>query len=204
LVRLSVCCKFLLAGVLVASQTATGGPQANAQQANTPHSSITIHVYKAGLFSALGHNHTVVAPIAQGAIDLKGMAVEITVASKQMRVTDPEASESTRSEVQADMQGSKVLDAGKYPEIRFKSSHVQQAGPQRYHVTGALSLHGVTKELSFDVSGGPDHYQGKTKLNQTDFGMKPISGGGGAVKVKDQLDLEFDIYAGDLTNASHR
>lgn len=199
MIRSSVCCTFLLAGILVASQTAIPAPQAN-----TPHSLITIRAYKSGLFSGFAHNHTITAPLAQGAIDLKNPAVEITVGSKQMKVIDPEASESTRAEIQATMLGPKVLDTDKYPEIRFKSSNVHQTGSQRYRVTGALTLHGVTKELSFEVSGGPDHFQGKAKLNQTDFGIKPITIGGGTIKVKDQLDLEFDIQAGELTHASHR
>jgi len=177
LVRSGVCSRFLLAGIFVASLAVAGAPQAS-----TPHSLITIHAYKSGLFSGFAHNHTITAPIAQGIIDLKKLAVEITVDSKQMKVIDPEASESTRAEIQATMLGPSVLDTGTYPEIRFKSSHVEQAGPQRYRVTGALSLHGVAKDMTFEVTGGPDHFQGKTKLNQTDFGIKPVSIGGGPLK----------------------
>jgi polyisoprenoid-binding protein YceI len=197
LFRFSVRWKFLLAGLLFASQTAIG-----ALDANAPHSLITVHVYKSGLFSGFAHDHIVIAPIAQGAIDIKKLSVEITVSTKQMKVTDPEASESTRAEVQATMLGPKVLDAGKYPEIHFKSSRVEQTTPGHYRVTGTLSLHGATKELSFEVSGGPDRYEGKTRLNQTDFGIKPISIGGGTVKVKDQIAIELDIYAAEMNNGS--
>jgi polyisoprenoid-binding protein YceI len=199
LFRFSVRWKFLLAGLLFASQTAIG-----ALDANAPHSLITVHVYKSGLFSGFAHDHIVTAPIAQGAIDIKKLSVEITVSTKQMKVTDPEASESTRAEVQATMLGPKVLDADKYPEIHFKSSRVEQTAPGHYRVTGTLSLHGATKELSFEVSGAPDRYQGKTKLNQTDFGIKPISIGGGTVKVKDQIAIELDIYAAEMNNGSRR
>jgi hypothetical protein len=188
----------LLAGFLLASHTAIGA------DTNTPRSVITIHAYKSGLFSGFAHNHIVTAPISQGTVDAKKLSVEIAVTVKQMKVMDPEASASTRSEVQATMLGPKVLDSDKYPEIRFKSSRIEQTSPQHYRITGTLSLHGVAKDLSFEVSGGPDHYQGKTKLNQTDFGMTPISIGGGTIKVKNELDLEFDIYAGELTNGSRR
>jgi hypothetical protein len=197
LVRLRVCGKFLLAGLLFASQTAIG-----ALDSNTPRSLITVHVYKSGLFSGFAHDHVIIAPIAQGTIDIKKLYVEIAVSTKQMKVTDPEASESTRAEVQATMLGPKVLDADKYPEIRFKSSRVDQTTPGHYRVTGTLSLHGAAKEMSFEISGGPDRYQGKTKLNQTDFGMKPITIGGGTIKVKDQIALDLDIYAGEMNNGS--
>jgi polyisoprenoid-binding protein YceI len=93
------------------------------------------------------------------------------------------------------MLGPKVLDAQKYPEIRFKSSRIEQTAPRHYRVTGTLELHGTQKELSFEVTGAPEHYHGATKLKQSDFGIQPISLFGGSVKVKDELELEFDIYA---------
>ena len=68
---------------------------------------------------------------------------------------------------------------------------------------GTLILHGVSKEILFEVSGG-DHYQGKAKLNQTNFGIKPVSVAGGTIKVKDQLELEFDLYPGEFANGNRR
>ena len=37
------------------------------------------------------------------------------------------------------------------------------------------------------------HYVGNARLKQTDFGIKPIKVGGGAVRVKDEVRIEFDI-----------
>lgn len=197
--RFNVCWKLLLAGLFFVGQTAI-----SAQNPSAPRSSITIHAYKSGLFSGFAHNHTITAPIAHGTIEAKRMSIEISISTKEMKVVDPEASASTRAEIQADMLGPKVLDATQYPEIHFQSARVEQTSPAHYRVTGALSLHGKTKELSFEVTGGPERYQGKLKLNQTDFGIKPISIGGGTVKVKDQLDLDLDIYAAELTNGNGR
>ncbi|MBZ5529955.1 MAG: YceI family protein [Acidobacteriia bacterium] len=171
---------------------------ASSAGAQTPRSTITIHVGKSGVFSGFGHDHVVVAPIAHGSVDAKAMVVEITVITTQMKVTDSDASEKDRAEVQKTMLGPKVLDADKFPEIHFKSSRVQQTSPRHFRVTGKLSLHGVTKELEFEVTGGPQRYQGKTRFKQTEFGIEPVNAGGGAVKVKDELELEFDIYPADL------
>ncbi|HEY6306564.1 MAG TPA: YceI family protein [Candidatus Angelobacter sp.] len=170
-------------------------------QTNAPRSSITVHVHKAGLFSGFAHDHVIAAPIASGTLDAKAMTIQITVAAKQMKVADPDVSDKDRAEIQSTMLGPKVLDPDKYPEIRFQSSNVQKAG-DHYRVTGKLELHGASRELSFDVSGGPDHYQGKTKLKQTDFGMEPISLGGGTIKVKDELEIEIDVYSADLTRSN--
>jgi YceI-like protein len=167
-------------------------------------STITIHVHKTGLFSAMGHNHTVVAPVHESLIDPKGMTAEIVVLSRDMKVTDTDVSEKDRAQIQADMLGPKVLNAEKFPEIRFKSTHIQPAGAGHVRVTGTLELHGVRKEVTLEMTGGGDHYQGKTKLKQTDFGIQPISAGGGTVKVKDELDLDLDIYPAEARRTGRR
>jgi polyisoprenoid-binding protein YceI len=171
-------------------------------QTNAPRSTITIHAHKSGLFSGFAHDHVITAPIASGTLDAKAMTIQITVASKQMKVVDPGISEKDRTEIQTTMLGPKVLDPEKYPEIRFQSSRIEKTGDQHYRVTGKLDLHGASRELSFDVTGGPDRYQGKTKFKQTDFGIEPISLGGGTIKVKDELEIEIDVYSADLTQSS--
>jgi hypothetical protein len=173
-------------------------PAAQAQNDAAPkprQSAITIHVFKAGLFSALAHNHVVVAPVSRAVIDPAGLKAEIAVITREMKVADPEVSDKDRAEIQSTMLGPKVLDAATYPEIRFRSSRIEQASPQHYRVAGTLELHGTSKELSFEVAGGPEHYHGATRLKQSEFGIKPISLFGGSVKVKDELELEFDVYA---------
>lgn len=165
---------------------------------------ITIHVGKTGMFSGLGHNHTVTAPISKAAIDPKAPSAEILVLSRELKVIDKEVSDSDRAKIQSTMMGPEVLDTEKFPEIRFKSSKIEQTSAQHYRVNGDLTLHGVTKPISFEVTSDASHYHGTAKLNQTDFGIKPVSAGGGTVKVKDQLELEFDLYAGEFSNGNHR
>jgi YceI-like protein len=158
-------------------------------------SGVIIHVYKTGLFSGLAHNHLVLAPLGGASMDPKGLKAEVSFGTKDMTVIDPDVSNKDRADIQSTMLGPKVLDAQKYPEIRFKSSRIEQTSPQHYRVTGTLDLHGTRKEISFEVTGAPEHYHGATRLKQSDFGIQPISLFAGSVKVKDELDLEFDIYA---------
>ncbi|PYP90774.1 MAG: hypothetical protein DMG65_10270 [Candidatus Angelobacter sp. Gp1-AA117] len=161
---------------------------------------ITIHVGKTGMFSGLGHNHIITAPVSKATIDTKALNAEILVLSREMKVIDKEVSDSDRAKIQSTMMGPDVLDTEKFPEIRFKSSKIEQSSPQHYRVNGSLTLHGVTRPVSFEVSSDADHYHGTARLNQTDFGIKPVSAAGGTVKVKDQLELEFDLYAGEFTD----
>ncbi len=182
------CWIFVLSALVAAQSPNDATPAANA-------SVITIHVFKSGLFSGFAHNHVVVAPISQASVDPAALTAEISVATKEMKVTDTEVSEKDRAEIQSTMLGPKVLDQEKYPEIRFKSSRIEQTSPQHYHVIGMLDLHGTKHEVTLEVTGGPEHYHGATKLKQSEFGIKPISLGGGSIKVKDELELEFDVYA---------
>src|SRR5215472_14258333 len=171
---------------------------------NTPRSLISIHVHKSGLFSAFAHDHLITAPISSGTVDRHKMSVQITVATRQMKVMDPGVSDKDRAEIQETMLGPKVLNVEKYPEIRFTSSRVESLGAERYRVTGKLELHGASRELSFEVAGGPEQYQGKTKLKQTEFGIEPVAVAGGTVKVKDELEIEFNVFGPELASGNHR
>ena len=168
------------------------------------HSTVTIHVGKSGVFSGFGHEHTVVAPISRAAVSSSPPGAEIIVNSKDLKVIDKEVSDSDRAKIQSTMLGPEVLDVERYPEIRFRSSRIEPAGPQQYRVAGTLELHGVTKPVAVEVRQSGDHYQGRTKLRQTEFGIKPVSAGGGTVKVKDELEIEFDVYPGEFGNGGRR
>ena len=167
-------------------------------QSNSPtpqQSSITVKVSKSGLFSGFAHDHVIVAPIGRAELDPRRLTAEITVLTKEMKVMDKDVSDKDRADIQSTMLGPKVLDQEKYPEIHFKSTHIEQTSPQHYRVAGTLELHGTRQELTFEVTGSGDRYHGATKLKQSDFGIKPISLFGGSVKVKDEVELEFSVYS---------
>jgi len=162
-------------------------------------STITIHVDKAGLFSAAGHEHWVSAPISSGTIrESPPASVEFTVQTAKMTVKpDPKVDAKTQAEIQKDMEDL-TLETKKFPQITFRSSRVDpradKAGDGQWKVEGALSLHGFTKPVSLAVKRTGDVYTAHTVLRQTDFAIKPISVGGGLVKVKNEVDIDFQIF----------
>ncbi len=85
------------------------------------------------------------------------------------------------------------LESGKYPEIAFRSSHAVKTTGGQWNVEGKLTLHAVTKPITVSVQRNGDAYAGHVTIKQTDFGIKPISAGGGTVKVKNDLEIEFHI-----------
>jgi polyisoprenoid-binding protein YceI len=73
------------------------------------------------------------------------------------------------------------FDAEKYPTLNFKSTNVVRKG-DAYEVTGDLTVHGVTKPVTFAVDGpsapGKDPWgntriglSATTKINRKDFGL---------------------------------
>jgi hypothetical protein len=161
---------------------------------DTAHSSLKVRVFKTGLFSALAHDHEIEAPIAAGTVRMgDNPGVTLEVHSRELRVLDPDASASTRADVQKTMEGSDVLDVNRFPEISFQSTEIQKKGEQRWTVRGNLTLHGRTSAVDVDVMLRDGHFEGSAQLKQRDFGMTPISIGGGTVKVKDEVRIEFTI-----------
>ena len=166
----------------------------DAREIDSAHSTITVRVYKSGFLSAFGHNHEIQAPIQSGQVKESGdLSVVLRVDAPKLRVLDPEASESTRAQIQETMLGPQVLDADRFPEIRFRSTEIEPKGLEQWIVHGNLTLHGRERPVSFAVVLKGDHYRGSVPLKQTDFGMKPVTVAGGTVKVKDEVKIEFEI-----------
>ena len=128
-------------------------------------------------------------------------------ASAQIDATIDASSVDTRVE-RRDMhlKSPDFLDVAKYPTITFKSTKVEADGPNKWKVTGDLTLHGVTKPVVLDVesSGAPISMGGKThagasattKIKRSDFGLtwnKAMEAGG--VMVGDEVAISIDVEA---------
>ncbi len=98
------------------------------------------------------------------------------------------------------------FDAANYPTITFKSTKVEAVGDHEYRVSGDLTLHGVTRQVTFDAeySGQlKDPYgmqraglSAKATINRKDFGLswdQALESGG--VLVGDKVTIEIDLAA---------
>jgi polyisoprenoid-binding protein YceI len=175
---------------IVAARPAEGNPLAfDVQQ-----SKMTVHVGARGLFAFLADNHVIDAPITSGSYDTETKVVQLTVDAAKMLVLDPKLSADRRDQVQANMTGSQVLDAEKYPTISFRSTKIDDTDPNRWTVTGDLTLHGQTHPIEVQVHRADAmHFLGSATIRQTTFGITPIRVAGGTVSVKDDVDVEFEI-----------
>jgi polyisoprenoid-binding protein YceI len=161
---------------------------------DTEKSVMTVRVYKAGLLSAMGHNHEITAPITGGTVDATAHKVELHAHARAMQVRDPGVSDKDRAEIQSAMLGPEVLDAEHHPEIVFRSTGAEPAGAGSWKVLGNLTLHGQTRTVAVEVrEEGGGHYVGTSSFKQTEFGIQPIKVAGGTIRVKDEIRIEFNI-----------
>jgi polyisoprenoid-binding protein YceI len=104
-----------------------------------------------------------------------------------------------------DLKGPNFFDVGKYPTMTFHSKKITREG-DRLKMTGDLMLHGVTKEVSFDVDGPSKAIKdpwgnerrgvsATTKINRQDFGVSADSGklASGDMMVGDLVSITLDI-----------
>jgi polyisoprenoid-binding protein YceI len=163
-----------------------------------------IHVGTAGLFGAFAHNHLIEAKNIEGCatIDTKDLAhssIKLTFGTSDIQVIDPKESAKDRAEVQKTME-TEVLRISEYPRITFESTEIEQSGStNQLRVHGRLTIRGKTQAVAIPLAlarldDGTYRAVGKYRFKQTSFGIKPIRLGGGTVRVKDELQTEFEIF----------
>src|SRR5260370_3480432 len=77
----------------IASLAWTTAAFAQPRAIDTGKSVMTVRVYKAGLLSAMGHNHEIAASIAAGTVDVTARQVELHGHAGALEVRDPENSD---------------------------------------------------------------------------------------------------------------
>jgi polyisoprenoid-binding protein YceI len=169
----------------------------------TDRSHFRIQVGSSGLFSAFGHDHLIEATKIEGcaSIDPKDLAhssITLTFPTADIRVLDPKEAKD-RPEVQKTME-TEVLEVSRYPQVKFESTGVDgPATGQQLRVRGNLTIHGKTLPVVIPITfmqQGEGIYRavGKFAFKQSSFGIKPVRVAGGTIKVKDEVETEFEIF----------
>src|SRR5881397_1579981 len=164
---------------------------------------VVIEVRRAGSLARLGHDHVVashevggyVAP-DEGRADLYVALWRLAVDEAALRTEagfDTQPAESDVEGTRANMLG-KVLEAEKFP---FALIRVSGADASQRDVTLSveITLHGSTRTLRaparIDAAAGEMSVIGRLSFDQTDFGITPYSLLGGAIAVKNGVELRF-------------
>jgi len=175
-------------------------------QINATASRFTVQAFATGILSALGHNPRIGMRDYDAEIQFlpetyEKATVRVTVRTSAMEVLD-EMKKDDRIKLEQEM-FEKVLDVNHFATAVYESKaitvHKLDFDLLQAQVTGELSFHGVTRTHVFDARiasmGTTLRVSGEFWLRQSDYGIKPISFAGGALRLKDEVKFNFELVA---------
>jgi hypothetical protein len=167
--------------------------------------SCEVIVLREGLLAAVGHDLLLRATALGIDVDPGGPAVSVVVQAASLRVVTalrdgrplPGALRPRDvQEIEATL-ATTVLEAQRFPEIRFASTDVSREG-DGYRVRGTLALAGATRPLGFAVRRQGDRFLAEVPIHQPEFGIRPYTAMLGALRVKPEVVVRASVPAAGL------
>jgi polyisoprenoid-binding protein YceI len=187
---------------------------ANTYQIDPAASTLHILVYRGGTLARLGHNHVVSSRNVGGNIwrgaALESSGFDITVPVNDLIVDDGIAraaegddfattvSDDAKAGTKANMLRESVLDGARFPVIHIRaiSLHGEANAPT---VVAALrikdQIRNITLPVTLDSTDSGMRVKGEFDIQQTNFGITPLSVALGALQVQDTLRIKFELIA---------
>ena len=165
---------------------------------------VVIKTGRAGLAAKAGHDLTIEVTRWSAQVDVPAegdggqsaatVSAELDLGSLEVREGTGGAMPLTdrdRREIQKQIGG--ILRGG---TASFASTRVIPSGA----IEGTVTLNGKTQPARLQLTdAGSGRYRGSATLAQTGFGIKPYTGFFGALKLKDEVVVEFEV---DLSKAA--
>jgi len=169
----------------------------DAWRIDTAHSAAQFAVRHLMVSTVRGHFGKLSGSVVYDTANLAQASVEATVDVASVDTREPKRD--------AHLKSPDFFDVEKFPTMTFKSTKVERAGEGKLKLTGDFTLHGVTKQVVFDVEGpsapiaGPGGSQrigaaATAKISRKEFGMtwnRMIEAGG--VTVGDEVTITLDL-----------
>lgn len=146
----------------------------NTYKLDKNHARLSFSVKHMGISFVEGNFKTFDATVVSSKGDYSDAKIELTADIKSIN-TEVEMRDN-------DLRSANWFDADKYPTLTFKSTEFKKVSKTKYKLIGNMTMHGVTKPISFDVvyNGtiqnpfSKKYTSGFTitgKLNRSDFGI---------------------------------
>lgn len=151
--------------------------------------SLKVKTGKEGAAAKMGHNLTLVVNSWEATVEGgDSPSIKLTADPSSVEVESGEGGakplgDKDKKDIKKTIDG-KVLGSS---QITFTSSEVTDS-----EAKGDLSIAGSSSDVTVPISVSGDKISGSTTLNQKDFGIKPFSTMMGALKVTDQVTVEFE------------
>jgi len=177
-------------------------------------SRIEVRVYRDGPMLQLGHNHVITSDALAGIIELRdpwtqsGFTLELPLAT--LVVDDPEARagagaefaspvpEKDRAGTARNMLGPAVLDAARQAVLHLTAGGIS-GGPADYMARVRVGLRGeeraIDVPLTVSFEGDRLRIHASVRLHHADLGLVPFSVALGALRVRDDFEIDCRLEA---------
>lgn len=177
---------------------------------DTAGSLVVIEVRREGSLAHLGHDHVVasrdlagyVLP-GEGRADLAIPLGRLTVDEPVLRAEAGFDTQPSSADVDATRHNmlTRVLEIDRHP---FATVRVARSEPRSDRIEVAITLHGATRRFEVPVRVEADGdgivVSGRFSFEQSAFGIVPFAILGGAIAVRDRLDLRYRVRAVAVAN----
>ena len=189
--------RYVMILIAALAMAASAAAQAGNWQIDPAHSSAQFSVRHLGVSTVRGAFMKVSGSAKYDAADPSKGSLDATIEATSV---------DTRVEMRDnDLRSPNFLDVAKYPTITFHSKQTKAAGAGKLQITGDLTIHGVTKAVTFAVEGpsapGKDPWgntriglSATAKINRKDFGLvwnATLETGG--FLVGDEIQIALDV-----------
>jgi hypothetical protein len=184
--------------------------QRSLYQLDSASSMVQIKVLRGGAMAKFGHDHIVASRDIQGYLllgDNNACRADFYADINNLIVDDPvlrDRANLLTTPSEKDIAGTKTnmlisLQAEKFPLVQLQSLDCSGALDGQ-PVTTSISLHGVIQEQQLTMTVARPNtnsvvISGSFAILQTDFGIKPFSVFNGLLKVKDRLEISYQLVA---------
>jgi polyisoprenoid-binding protein YceI len=178
-------------------QTTVATPQTTAWNLDPAHSVAEFKVRHMMISNVKGQFTTLSGSLALDETDLLHSRVEATIDAASITTREPQRD--------AHLKGADFFDVEKFPTLTFKSTAVRRTGDDELAVTGDLTIHGVAREVVFNVEGptapAKDPWGNNrvglsavTRINRKDFGLTWNAGlEAGGILVGEEVIIALDV-----------
>ena len=167
------------------------------------HSSrFSLAVAKTGLMK--GKRHNFVFGSYHGALEFdpgnrENSKVKFVVEANSVQCQDRWLKESDRQKILNYVINDGII-AGKYPELVFSSSVVRQKSDTTFDVRGTLTVRGISKPVSVELSVQPGkcdnlEMMGMTNFKLSDYDIHPPTMMFGLTGTRDEIIVDFELIA---------
>ena len=173
---------------------------------NPEKSQLIVETQAGGFLGKMGHDLEITVREFSGEIllnseDLSRSSVKVTLQASSLEVLNVE-SEKDLKEIEENLFG-KVLAIQSFPRISFESHRLRiNSLPSNCYsvwVEGTFTLRDIMKNIetsgALSLTGNELKVEGTFEIKQTDFGIKPFSTLGGAIRVKDKVKITYSLVA---------